>query len=644
MTKFKLITKLTPQGDQAQAIASLVNGAKNHPIQALLGITGSGKTFTIANVINQLNKPTLVLAHNKILAYQLYKELKELFPQNHVEYFISYFDYYQPESYMPQTDTYIEKDSLVNKEIERLRLKSAAALLSHEDVIIVSSISCIYGMGNPQDWRDMSQYVAIGQKIDKLTFAKNLIALQYERNDIELQPGRFRIKGDTIDIMLSYDQALYRIIIDNQVVERITQHDPLTQKLISKADQLYIFPAKQYVIPGERMQAAFESIKKELANHAPTLGLLERERLTQRTNYDLEMMREMGYCNGIENYSAHFEGRPFEAPPACLLDFFPKDFLIIIDESHQSIPQAGAMYHGDYARKKNLVEHGFRLPSAFSNRPLKFNEFEKFFNQVILVSATPGPYELKHATNLVQQIIRPTGLLDPIITIKPATGQIDDLVAELKNAIAQKERILVSALTKKTAEDLTEYLVGIGIKAQYMHSEIDALQRVELIRQLRLGSYDVLIGINLLREGLDIPEVALVAVLDADKLGFLRDTRSLMQTTGRAARNQNGRVILYADQITTAITETMQITASRREKQIAYNLAHQITPQTIIKDILAEDLSIKSFQNKSAREINLVVHQLKQEMQKAATDLDFEKAILLRDKIHKLLYLKDDQA
>lgn len=640
MSKFKLTTKLTPQGDQAAAIESLVQGAKNHPLQALLGITGSGKTFTIANVINQLGKPTLVLAHNKILAYQLYKEFKELFPNNQVTYFISYFDYYQPESYIPQTDTYIEKDSLVNKEIERLRLKSAAALLSHDDVIVVSSISCIYGMGNPQDWRDMSQQLTVGQRLDKLTIAKNLVALQYERNDIELQPGRFRIKGDTIDIMLSYDQALYRVIVDGHQIERITKHDPITQKLTQKINSIYIFPAKQYVVPAERMQAAYQSIKQELAMHAPTLGVLQCERLTQRTKHDLEMMQEMGYCNGIENYSAHFEGRSFDAPPACLLDFFPKDFLLIIDESHQSIPQASAMYHGDLARKKNLIEHGFRLPSAFSNRPLKFSEFERYFNQVIFVSATPGPYELQHATNHVQQIIRPTGLLDPLIELRPSTNQVDNLLDEIKKVISQKERVLVAALTKKTAEDLTNYLVSMGIKAQYMHSEIEALQRVELIRQLRLGSYDVLVGINLLREGLDIPEVALVAILDADKLGFLRDQRSLIQTTGRAARNQNGRVILYADQPTDAIEQTMAITHERRQKQILHNQKNHIIPQTIIKDILAEDQSIQKFRAKSAREVNLLVNKLRQEMEKAAAALDFEKAISIRDQIHKLQYLE----
>lgn len=644
MSKFKLKTNLTPQGDQAKAIAKLVAGIPDHPLQTLLGITGSGKTFTVANVINQINRPTLVLAHNKILAYQLYKEFKELFPENHVEYFISYFDYYQPESYMPQTDTYIEKDSVVNKEIERLRLKSAAALLSHKDVIIVSSISCIYGMGNPQDWRDMSVHVKLNSKVDRQTLAKQLINLQYERNDTELQPGRFRMKGDTIDIMLSYDQALYRIIIDHNQIERITKHDPITQKLLHKLDELYIFPAKQYVVPEERVQTAIKSIADELATHAPTLGVLERERLTQRTKYDLEMIKEMGYCNGIENYSAHFEGRAFENPPACLLDFLPTDFLLIIDESHQSIPQAGAMYQGDYARKKNLIEHGFRLPSALSNRPLKFSEFEKYFNQTIFVSATPGPYELQHSTNIVSQIIRPTGLLDPIIELQPAQNQVDNLIEQIKNIIAKKERVLVCAITKKTAEDLTNYLNSLGIKAQYMHSDIEALQRVELIRQLRLGSYDVLVGINLLREGLDIPEVALVAILDADKLGFLRDTRSLIQTIGRAARNANGKVIMYADKLTDAIKQAMQITQERRAMQQAYNLEHNITPQTIVKNILDEDLSIKALTNKSPREINLVINQLKHEMQKAATDLDFEKAILLRDQIHKLQYLKHDKS
>lgn len=640
MNLFQLSTKLKPQGDQSKAITALVDGFEQHPNQTLLGITGSGKTFTIANVINAVNKPTLVLAHNKTLAYQLYKEFKEFFPNNHVEYFISYFDYYQPESYIPQSDTYIEKDSLVNAEIERLRLKAAASLLSHNDVIIVSSISCIYGMGSPKDWREMSQVLTSGQAINRLEFTKQLIALQYERNDIELKPGRFRIKGNTIDLMLSYDQFLYRLIIDDGKIARISKHDPVDQKLIQVLDTVYIFPAKQYVVPAERITNAIDAIKNELEEHAPTLGLLERERLTQRTKYDLEMIEEMGYCNGIENYSAHFEGRPLNTPPAVLLDFFPKDFLLIIDESHQTIPQAGAMYHGDYSRKKNLIEHGFRLPSAFSNRPLKFEEFEKYFNQTIFVSATPGPYELKHSTNFVEQIIRPTGLLDPIIEVKPATNQVDDLLGEIQKAIANNERILVSALTKKIAEDLTDYLCSMGVKARYMHSDIDALQRIELIRQLRLGSYQVLVGINLLREGLDIPEVALVAILDADKLGFLRDTRSLIQTTGRAARNQNGRVILYADKMTDAIVETVQITSDRRAKQQAYNKAHGITPHTINKAILDEDVSISGFAQKSKAEINLVVARLKQEMQKAAEKLDFEKAILLRNQIHKLQHLK----
>ena len=569
------------------------------------------------------------------------KEFKELFPHNHVEYFISYFDYYQPESYIAQTDTYIEKDSLVNDEIERLRLKTAASLLSHDDVIIVSSISCIYGMGSPDDWRELSQRLILNQKINRKEFAKSLIELQYERNDTELKPGRFRMKGNTIDLMLSYDQSLYRIVIDDGKVERITKHDPLTQKIIQKLDSITVFPAKQYVVPEERIAKAIHSIKAELKEHAPTLGILERERLTQRTKYDLEMIEEMGYCNGIENYSAHFEGRPFDAPPSVLLDFLPDDFLLIIDESHQSIPQAGAMYHGDYSRKKSLIEHGFRLPSAFANRPLKFEEIEKRFNNVVFVSATPGPYELNHSTNIAQQVIRPTGLLDPQIEIKPATNQIDSLVDEVHKVINSKERVLVSALTKKVAEDLTDYLCSIGIKAQYMHSDIDALQRIELIRQLRLGSYDVLVGINLLREGLDIPEVALVAILDADKAGFLRDTRSLIQTTGRAARNANGKVILYADKETEAIKETVEITSKRRAKQIEHNKKHGITPKTIIKNILDEDASIQSFAKKSKKDINLIVNRHKQEMKKAATKLDFEEAIMLRDKINKLLHIKE---
>lgn len=643
MSKFKLTTNLKPQGDQEKAIKSLVDGCKENPLQTLLGITGSGKTFTIANVINQVNKPTLVLAHNKTLAYQLYKEFKELFPHNHVEYFISYFDYYQPESYIAQTDTYIEKDSLVNEEIERLRLKTAASLLSHDDVIIVSSISCIYGMGNPQDWRDMSQHIKIDQEINRRDFARKLIALQYERNDVELKPGRFRMKGNTLDLMLSFDTFLYRIIIDEGKVARITKHDPVTQKTLEKLEHLYIFPAKQYVVPEERIKTAIDSIKKELKEHLPTLGILERERLQQRTKYDLEMIQEMGYCNGIENYSAHFEGRSFDAPPSCLLDFLPDDFLLVIDESHQTIPQSGAMYLGDHARKKSLIEHGFRLPSAFSNRPLKFEEFEQRFGNVIFVSATPGPYEKKHSTNFAEQIIRPTGLLDPKIKVKPAKNQVDDLVGEINSIVEKKERVLVTALTKKVAEDLTDYLCSVGIKAQYMHSDIDALQRIELIRQLRLGSYDVLVGINLLREGLDIPEVSLVAILDADKLGFLRDTRSLIQTVGRAARNANGRVIMYADKETDAIKETIKLTADRRAKQIEHNKKHGITPKTIIKSILDEDTSMKSYAKKSKKEVNMIVSRLKGDMQRAAEKLDFEKAIMLRDKINKLMHIKDEK-
>jgi excinuclease ABC subunit B len=642
MSKFKLTTKLKPAGDQAKAIKSLVDGSAENPLQTLLGITGSGKTFTIANVINKINKPTLVLAHNKTLAYQLYKEFKELFPHNHVEYFISYFDYYQPESYIAQTDTYIEKDSLVNDEIERLRLKSAASLLSHDDVIIVSSISCIYGMGSPQDWRDMSQHLVLGQDINRREFARQLVTLQYERNDTELKPGRFRMKGNTLDIMLSYEKDLYRIVIDEGKVARITKHDPITQKIIEKLKSIYVFPAKQYIVPEERVKNAITSIKDEIKAHLPTLGVLERERLTQRTKYDLEMIQEMGYCNGIENYSAHFEGRSFNAPPSCLIDFLPKDFLLVIDESHRSIPQSGAMYLGDYARKKSLIEHGFRLPSAFSNRPLKFEEFEQKFANVIFVSATPGPYELKYSTNLVEQVIRPTGLLDPIIEIKPSTNQVDDLVGQIKTIVDQKERILVTTLTKKIAEDLTDYLTSIGIKTQYMHSDIDTLKRIELIRQLRLGSYDVLVGINLLREGLDIPEVALVTILDADKSGFLRDKRSLIQTVGRAARNSNGKVIMYADKMTDAIKETIKITAERRQKQIDHNKKHGITPQTIIKAVLEEDTSMQSYAKKSKKEVNLIVYRLKQEMNKAAEKLDFEKAIMLRDKINKLLHVEND--
>ncbi len=635
--KFKLISDKFPKGDQPTAIKSLVEGYGRDSRQVLLGITGSGKTFTMANVITQINKPTLVLAHNKTLAFQLYTELKELFPENRVEYFISYFDYYQPESYMPQTDTYIEKDSKTNKQIEMMRLKATASLLSRNDVIIVSSISCIYGIGSPKDWRDMAFTIGVGKEIKRTDLFRSLVALQYERNDLALESGRFRVKGNTVDLILGYEKDIVRVNFLGDKIVRMQTMDPVTGEKIASLETLLIFPARHYVVPEERVDNAIKSIRAELEQEAPKLPELERQRLVQRTNYDIEMIQEVGYCNGIENYSVHFENRDIEKPPYCLLDFFPKDFLLVIDESHQSIPQSRGMYNGDKARKKNLVDHGFRLPSAYGNRPLKFEEFEKYFNNVIFVSATPGDYELNSSSNIVAQIIRPTGLVDPKIEIKPVNGQVDDLIKEIKITTKNNGRVLVTTLTKRMAEDLTEYLSNVGIAVRYLHSEIDSLQRNEIIRTLRLGEFEVLIGINLLREGLDIPEVALVAILDADKEGFLRDERSLIQTIGRGARNSNGRVILYADKITGSIQSAMQITNDRRVKQTQYNKEHNIIPTTVYKTIAESQIVIKTTKHMAKNDIIKLIAKYEQEMQNAADRLDFEKAIELRKLIKGLI-------
>jgi excinuclease ABC subunit B len=638
--KFKLVSKFKPKGDQPKAIQKLVDGYNKYNRQVLQGITGSGKTFSIANVIEQINKPTLVLSHNKTLAFQLYSELKGLFPNNRVEYFISYFDYYQPESYMPQTDTYVEKDSRVNKQIEMMRLKSTASLLSRNDVIIVSSISCIYGIGSPSDWRDMAFKIKVGDKLPRKDLYRNLVAMQYERNDIALEPGRFRVRGNTTDIILGYEKNIFRINFLGDRVARISELDFVSSNKIATLDELMVFPARHYVVPEDRIDKAVESIEKELDRHAPTLPELEKRRVIQRTNYDLEMIAEVGYCKGIENYSSHFENRKIEDPPFCLLDFFPKDFLLVIDESHQSIPQSRAMFHGDRARKKNLIDHGFRLPSAYGNRPLKFEEFEKYFNNIVFVSATPAEYEIESASQIVQQIIRPTGLLDPVVEIKPVDGQVDDLIAQIRKVVKRKNRVLVTTMTKRMAEDLTEYLSKAGIRVRYLHSEIDTIQRTEIIRQLRLGEFDVLVGINLLREGLDIPEVEFVGVLDADQEGFLRDERSLIQIIGRASRNDSGRVILYANKITKSIKNAVEITITRRAKQQEYNKKYGITPKTIIKSIPDSQVKLKTIKHLAKGEVPKMIAQLESDMIIAADNLEFEKAIELRG---QLKCLRDGQ-
>ncbi len=634
--QFKLITDKTPKGDQPTAIKSLVDGYGKHPLQVLLGITGSGKTFTMANVIEQVNKPTLVLAHNKTLAHQLYTELKELFPENKVTYFVSYFDYYQPESYMPATDTYIEKDSKVNKQISQLRLNATAGLLSRNDVIVVSSISCIYGIGSPGDWQAMSIKFKVGDTIKREDLFRKLVELQYERNDTTLENGKFRVRGGTIDLFLGYETYVTRINMMGDKITRIQELEYPSNTVLRTLDKLHVFPARHYVVPEERIEGAMQRIRAELKKEAPKLEELENHRLTQRTNYDLEMIQEVGYCNGIENYSMHFEGRTIDEPPFCLLDFFPKDFLLIIDESHQTLPQSRAMYAGDRSRKKNLVDNGFRLPSAYGNRPLKFEEFEGYFNNVVCVSATPGPYELDRAGNVVEQIVRPTGLLDPEIEIKPTQGQVDDLIEQVESVVENKERVLVTTLTKRMAEDLTEYLSKAGIKVRYLHSEIDTVQRTEIIRQLRLGKFDVLVGINLLREGLDIPEVSLVAVLDADKEGFLRDERSLIQTMGRAARNVNGRVILYADKLTRSIEAAVTITRNRRVMQEEYNTKHGITPTTVYKTIPEPQTAVVTLKHVAKSQIPTMLKQIEDEMKQAADEMDFEKAMLLRDQLKEL--------
>ncbi|NLY76256.1 MAG: excinuclease ABC subunit UvrB [Firmicutes bacterium] len=649
--KFRFHSEYQPAGDQPEAIAQLTEGIKaGLRDQVLLGVTGSGKTFTMAKVIEAVQKPTLVLAHNKTLAAQLYSEFKEFFPENAVEYFVSYYDYYQPEAYVPQTDLYIEKDSSINDEIDRLRHAATSALLSRKDVIIVASVSCIYGLGSPEDYETLTLSLKSGEFRERDQILRRLVGIQYSRNDIGFTRGTFRVRGDVIEIIPVYGESIIRIELFGDEVERIIEVDPLTGEVLQNLEEVAIYPATHYITSEEKMKAAIVAIEAELEERLRELReaglLLEAQRLEQRTRFDLEMMTEVGYCQGIENYSRYLTGRGPGEPPATLLDYFPKDYLMFIDESHVTIPQVGGMYAGDRSRKETLVKYGFRLPSALDNRPLRFNEFEERINQVIYVSATPGPYELKRAGKVVEQIIRPTGLVDPEIIVRPVKGQIDDLMEEIRVRTERDERVLVTTLTKKMAEDLTEYLESVGIRVRYLHSEIDTLERVVILRDLRLGKFDVLVGINLLREGLDLPEVSLVAILDADKEGFLRSETSLIQTIGRAARNVEGRVIMYADKITDSMRRAIDETNRRRQKQLKYNQEHGITPESVrkaVRDLIsAEQAAEEKVEYEVGRnpqltpdEIREKIKTLETEMLKAASKLEFEKAAELRDEMRK---------
>ena len=644
---FKLHSKFEPTGDQPEAIKSLVNGIeKGDKYQTLLGVTGSGKTFTMANFIAKVNKPTLILAHNKTLAGQLYSEFKEFFPENAVEYFVSYYDYYQPEAYVPQTDTYIEKDSAVNEEIDKLRHSATAALFERKDVIIVASVSCIYGLGDPDDYSGLTVSLRPGMEIKRDDLLRNLIDRQYDRNEMEFKRGKFRVKGDIVDIYPSNEsEKAIRVEFFGDEIEKILEINPLTGHKIATRNHVLIFPNSHYATSKAKMERAIVTIEKEMEERVEEFKkqnkLIEAQRIEQRTNFDIEMMRETGFCQGIENYSRHISGRAPGSAPYTLMDYFPKDFLLMIDESHVTIPQVRAMYNGDRARKETLVDYGFRLPSAFDNRPLKFEEWENRINQVIFVSATPADYEESHTQNVVEQIIRPTGLLDPKIEVKPLDNQVDDLIEQIHKTIENKERVLVTTLTKKMAEDLTAYLKELNIKVTYMHSDVDTLERLKILKELRQGEYDVLVGINLLREGLDLPEVSLVAILDADKEGFLRSERSLIQTIGRAARNVNGRVIMYADELTDSMRKAISETNRRRKIQMEYNEVHGIVPQTIKKDIreeikasiveeTKEEYKIDNIENKNVKEI---IDELTTQMLEYAQKMEFEEAAKIRDKI-----------
>ena len=636
ISKFDLVSEYAPTGDQPEAIDALVDGVEKKSVQTLLGVTGSGKTFSVANVIARTGKNTLVISHNKTLAAQLYAELKQFFPKNNVGYFVSYYDYYQPESYLPQTDTYIEKDTQINEKIEKLRLEATAMLLSGEPTIIVSTVSCIYSLGNPQEWKDSSILVGTGDEIKRTDLIRKLVDARYERNDLEVSPGNFRVKGDTIDITPAYSEDIIRISMFGDEIEKITLLDHVSLKEKKKINQMTIFPAKHYLIAKDVTKRAVKSIRAELKQHLPKLNELEKQRLEMRTNYDLEMIEELGYCSGIENYSRHFDGRNEGDKAYCLMDFFGDDYLLVIDESHVTLPQLHGMYKGDYSRKDKLVTYGFRLPSAYDNRPLKFEEFEEYIQNTIFVSATPSEYEKKISAKIVEQLVRPTGLLDPQIEIRSTKDQMDNLISEINERTKNSERVLVTTLTKRMAEDLAEYLSKKDVKVRYMHSEIDGLQRTEIIRQLRLGEFDVLVGINLLREGLDIPEVSLVAILDADKEGFLRNFTSLIQTCGRAARNVTGTVIMYADTNTQSMKNTMDETSRRRQKQILYNEQHGIVPKTIMKSVPEQEIVLDESKLKSIHDLRNDVIDLDAQMKKYSEELDFEQAISCRDRIKRL--------
>jgi excinuclease ABC subunit B len=663
MQRFKLVSDYIPSGDQPEAIKSLVKGIEeDKKYQVLLGVTGSGKTFTIANVIEQINRPTLVLSHNKTLAAQLYGELKQLFPENAVEYFISYYDYYQPEAYIPGKDIYIEKDSSINEQIEKLRLRATMSLMERRDVIIVSSVSCIYGLGVPEEYREALISLSRGMKMDREELIKKLVAAHYSRNDIAFERGAFRVRGDTVDIFPAYLEHCLRVEFFGDEIYRLEKLHPISCNSLGEVENYDVYPAIHFLMNEDKLHKAIINIEKEMneriAWFMQNQKYLEAERLKQRTAFDLEMLRELGYCSGIENYTRHLTGAKPGEPPNCLLDYFPEDFLFVIDESHVTIPQVHGMFGGDYTRKKNLVEYGFRLPSAFDNRPLRFEEFENYMRNVIFVSATPANYELELTQGeIVEQVIRPTGLLDPEIEIKPVKHQVDDLIGQIKQRTVKNQKVLVMALTKRMSEDLSTYLINAGIKARYMHSDIDSIERAKIIRDFRLGVFDVIVGVNLLREGLDLPEVSLVAILDADKTGFLRSTRSLIQISGRAARNVDGKVIFYADEITDAIKQTITETNRRRVKQLAYNKAHNITPQTIYKTIeqIMQSTAIAEGYDKISKPITdekpsekdfleyldldnkeKIIELLTKEMNKAAANLEFEHAAELRDRIWEL--------
>lgn len=651
MDKFKIHSKFKPTGDQPEAIKTISDAIKrNEKFSTLLGVTGSGKTFTMANIIENVNKPTLILAHNKTLAAQLYGEFKEFFPENAVEYFVSYYDYYQPEAYVASSDTYIEKDASINDEIDKLRHSATAALLERRDVIIISSVSCIYGLGDPKDYKEMMLSLRPGDEKDRDDVIKRLIEIQYERNDINFTRGTFRVRGDVLEIFpAGDDEKAIRVEFFGDEIDRITEIDYLTGKIVGTRSHVAIFPASHYVTTPERIEEAIKRIEAELEERIQYFKerdmLLEAQRIEQRTNYDIEMLKEIGFCQGIENYSRHLTGRAEGEKPYTLMDFFPDDFLMIVDESHVTIPQVRGMYAGDRSRKGSLIDNGFRLPSAYDNRPLNFEEFEENINQIVFTTATPGPYEIQHSTTFAEQIIRPTGLLDPEIDVRPIENQIDNLVHEIHSVIEKGERVLVTTLTKKMSEDLTDYLKEIGIKVKYLHSDIATLERTEIIRDLRMGKFDVLIGINLLREGLDIPEVSLIAILDADKEGFLRSETSLIQTIGRAARNEHGRVIMYADKITDSMRSAIDETKRRREIQDAYNKEHGIIPKTVKKDIRAaieatqaaeEEVVYGIKETDDIDELKANVAKLTEEMMEAAKNLQFERAAELRDKLKEL--------